>query len=166
MAKFDELETIEEWKKALQDLLDQAGAAAARGEGVGDVQTDVLAYIKASPGKCNFLDKIAVKAANDLVEQEITRLVASIAARKQDIEAAMKTLNSATDGLRQSESDLKFEQIIATLQLSTAIVVEVKQLRADLADDDKANLDKAIAAAKTASDIQKLVERFKVTVTG
>ena len=163
MAKFDELETIEEWKNALEDLLDQAGAAAARGQGLGDFQTDVLAYIKASPAKCNFLDKIAVKAANDLVEQEFTRLIASIAARKQDIETAMKTLNSATDGLRKSESDLKFEQIIEALHLSTAIVEEVKQLRADLADEDKANLDKAIAAAKTANDIRKLVKQFKVT---
>ncbi len=68
-----------------------------------------------------------------------------------------------TDGLRKSESDLKFETIIEALQLSKAIVDELTELRKDLADEEKANLDKAIAVAKTANDIQKLVKQFKIT---
>jgi hypothetical protein len=72
-------------------------------------------------------------------------------------------LNAATDDLHKSERDLEFDRIIETLQLSTAIIEEVKQLRADLADEEKGSLDKAIAAAKTANDIEKLIKPFKVT---
>ena len=142
-------------------MLDQAINSAGRGEGIGIIQSDVLAFIKASPGMCDELDLIAVKAANDLFEQETTRLIALIASRKQEIEALMKKMGRVTDGLRKSESDLKFEQIIETLQLSKAIVDELTELRKDLADEDKSKLDRAIAAAETATDIQKLVKEFK-----
>ena len=133
--------------------------AEARASAV--VQSDVLAFIKASPGMCDELDVIAVKAANDLFEQETTRLIALIASRKQEIEALMKKMGRVTEGLRKSESDLKFETIIEALELSKAIVDELTELRKDLTDEDKAKLDKAIAVAETANDIQKLVKEFK-----
>jgi hypothetical protein len=75
----------------------------------------------------------------------------------------MKKLTAATDNLKKAQSDLQFEQIIKTLQLSTAIVDEIKELRAALSDEEKAALDKAIAVAKTADDIQKLFKKQKVT---
>lgn len=161
MVSFNRLTTFQDWKKALDAMLDQAVNSAGRGEGIGIIQSDVLAFIKASPGMCDELDLIAVKAANDLFEEETTRLIALIASRKQEIEALMKKMGRVTDGLRKSESDLKFEQIIETLQLSKAIVDELTELRKDLADEDKSKLDRAIAAAETATDIQKLVKEFK-----
>jgi hypothetical protein len=163
MATFDQLKTFEDWRKALDAMLDQAIDSARKGEGIGTVQSDVMAFIKASPGMCDELDLIAVKAANDLFEQEATRLIALIASRKGEIEALMKKMGLATDGLRKSESDLKFEKTIEALQLSKGIVDELTELRKDLADEEKANLDKAIAAAKTANDIQKLVKQYKIT---
>jgi hypothetical protein len=163
MATFDRLNTFEDWKKALDVMLDQAIGSADQGDGIGAIQSDVLAFIKASPGMCDELDLIAVKAANDLFEREATRLIALIASRKQEIEALMKKMGLATDGLRKRESDLKFEKIIEALQLSKALVDELTGLRRELAEEEKANLDKAIAAAKTASDIQKLVTQYRIT---
>lgn len=163
MGKFDELETIEEWKKALEDLLDRASALSTQGEEIGEVLDDLRTFIKESPGKCDFLDKIAFKAGGDLADAEINRRIASIAARKQEIEAEMKRLTSATDDLRKAKSNLEFEEIIKTLQLSTAIVGELKELRATLTDEEKGTLDKAVAAAKTADDIQRLLKEHKVT---
>jgi hypothetical protein len=163
MATFDRLNTFEEWKNALDAMLDRAIESAGKGEGIGTIQSDILAFIKASPGMCDELDLIAVKAANDLFEQEATRLIALIASRKEEIEALMKKMGLATDRLRKSESDLKFEKTIEALQLSKAIVDELTELRKDLADEEKANLDKAIAAAKTANDIQKLLKQYKIT---
>jgi hypothetical protein len=161
MMTFDRLNTFDDWKTALDAMLDQAINSAATGEGLGSIQSDVLAFIKASPGMCDELDLIAVKAANDLFEQEATRLIALIASRKREIEALMRMMGLATDGLRKSESDLKFETIIKALQLSKAIIDELTELRKDLADEEKAKLDRAIAAAKTANDIQKLIMEFK-----
>lgn len=163
MATFDRLITFEDWKSSLDGILDQAIASAGKGEGIGTVQSDVLAFIKASPGMCDELDVIAVRAANDLFEQEVTRLIALIGSRKQEIEALMKKMGLATEKLRKTESDLKFEKIIEGLQLSKAIVDELTELREDLSDPEKANLDKAVAGAKTANDIQKLVKQYKVT---
>ena len=161
MMTFDRLTTFQDWKNALDVMLDEAINSADRGEGIGIVQSHVLAFIKASPGMCDELDLIAVKVANDLFEQEVTRLVALIASRKQEIEALMMKMGRATDGLRKTESDLKFETVIKALQLSTAIVDELTELRKDLADREKAKLDRAIAAAETAFDIQKLITGFK-----
>jgi hypothetical protein len=163
MMTFDRLNTFEDWKNTLDGMLDQATHSVGRGEGIGTIQSDVLAFIKASPGMCDELDVIAVKAANDLFEREATRLIALIASRKQEIEALMKKMQLSTDRLRKSESDLKFEKIIEALQLSKAIVDELTALRKDLADEEKANLDKAIAAAKTADDIQRLLKRYRIT---
>jgi hypothetical protein len=161
MTKFDQLNTIADWTKALDVLLDQAAAAARKGQGLGDIQSDLLAFIKASPGKCDFLDEIAVAAANDLFENEVNRLIASIASRKRDLESATKAMRSVTEELHKSESDLKFEKIIETLQVSTAIIEELKQVREDLTDEDKAVLDKAVAVSQTADEIQKLIKQFK-----
>jgi hypothetical protein len=161
MMTFDRLNTFEDWRKTLDAMLDRAISSAGRGEGIGTIQSDVLAFIKASPGMCDELDLIAVKAANDLFEREATRLIALIASRKQEIEALMTKLGRVTDGLRKSESDLKFETIIKALQLSKAIIDELTELRKELADGEKAKLDKAIAAAETANDIQKLIKAFK-----
>ena len=161
MRTFDRLTTFQDWKKALDAMLDEAINSAGRGEGIGIVQSDVLAFIKASPGMCDELDLIAVKVANDLFEQEVTRLIALIASRKQEIEALMTKMGRATDGLRKTESDLKFETVIKALQLSKAIIDELTELRKELADGEKAKLDRAIAAAETASDIQKLIKEFK-----
>jgi len=161
MTKFDQLNTIADWTKALDVLLDQAAAAANKGQGLGDIQSDLLAFIKASPGKCDFLDEIAVVAANDLFEKEVTRLIASIASRKRDLDIATRAIGAATADLRKSESDLKFEKIIATLQVSTAIIEDLKQVREDLTDEDKAVLDKAVAVAQTGEAIQKLIKQFK-----
>jgi hypothetical protein len=163
MAKFDQLNTIADWTKALDVLLDQADAAAKKGQGLGDIQSDLLAFIKASPGKCDFLDEIAVAAANDLFEKEVTRLIASIASRKRDLEIATKAMSSVTEDLHKSESDLKFEKIIETLQVSAAIIEDLKHVREDLTDEEKAVLDKAVAVAKTADAIQRLVKQYKVT---
>ncbi len=163
MATFDRLRTFEDWKKALDAILDQAIDSAGKGEGIGTVQSDVMAFIKASPGFCDELDLIAVKAANDLFEQEVTRLIILIASRKQEIEALVKRMGLATEALRKSESDLKFEKVIEALQLSKAIVDELVELRKDLAGEEKATLDKAIAAAKTANDINKLIKQYKIT---
>ena len=129
MATFDRLNTFEEWKNALDAMLDRAIESAGKGEGIGTIQSDILAFIKASPGMCDELDLIAVKAANDLFEQEATRLIALIASRKEEIEALMKKMGLATDRLRKSESDLKFEKTIEALQLSKAIVDELTELR-------------------------------------
>jgi hypothetical protein len=164
MGKFGELVTVAEWKKALEDLLDRAAALSGEGKEIGEVLDDLQAFIKASPAKCDFLDKIAFKAGGDLADAEINRRIASIAARKQDIEAAMKTLTSATDDLQKAKSNLEFEQIVKTLKLSTAIVDELSELRAALSESEKSALDKAIAAAKTASDIQKLLKEHKAPV--
>ena len=161
MTKFDQLNTIADWTKALDVLLDQAAVAAQKGQGLGDIQTDLRAFIKASPGKCDFLDEIAVAAANDLFEKEVNRLIASIASRKRDLEMATKAMGSVTEGLHKSESDLKFEKIIETLQVSAAIIEELKQVREDLTDEDKAVLDKAVGVAQTAEAIEKLIKQFK-----
>ena len=163
MAKFDHLNTIADWAGALDALLDQANTATSKGQGLGDVQSDLRAFIKASPGKCDFLDEIAVAAANDLFETEVTRLIASIASRKRDLEIATKAMNSVTEDLHKSESDLKFEKIIEALQVSAAVIEELKDVRDDLTDDEKAILDKAVAVAKTADEVQKLVKQYKVT---
>jgi len=163
MGKFDELVTIEEWKRALDELLDRARVLSSLGTEIAEVLDDLRAFIKASPGKCDFLDKIAFKAGSDLADAEINRRIASIAARKQDIETEMKKLTAATDDLKKAQSELQFEQIIKSLQLSTAIVDEITELRAALSDEEKAALDKAIAVAKTVDDIQKLLKKQKVT---
>ena len=163
MPRFEQLNTIADWAGELNRLLDEADTAGRKGKGLDGTQSNLLAFIKASPGKCDFLDDIAVAAANDLFEKEVTRLIASIASRKRDLEIAMKAVNSATADLHKSESDLKFERIIETLQVSAAIIEDLKHVRDDLTDDEKAILDKAVAVAKTADDIQKLVKQYKVT---
>ena len=105
---------------------------------------------------------IAVKAANDLFEQEATRLIALIASRKQEIEALMKMMGLATDGLRKSESDLKFETIIESVE---AVEGDYRRAQASCGRISptrrRRSLDKAIAAAETANDIQKLIKEFK-----
>ena len=53
--------------------------------------------------------------------------------------------------------------IIETLQVSAAVIEELKDVRDDLTDDEKAILDKAVAVAKTADEVQKLVKQYKVT---
>ena len=163
MPRFEQLNTIADWAGELNRLLDEADTAGRKGKGLDGTQSNLLAFIKASPGKCDFLDDIAVAAANDLFEKEVTRLIASIASRKRDLEIAMKAVNSATADLHKSESDLKFERIIETLQVSAAIIEDLKHVRDDLTDDEKGILDKAVAVAKTADDIQKLVKQYKVT---
>ena len=163
MPRFEQLNTIADWAGELNRLLDEADTAGRKGKGLDGTQSNLLAFIKASPGKCDFLDDIAVAAANDLFEKEVTRLIASIASRKRDLEIAMKAVNSATADLHKSESDLKFEKIIETLQVSAAIIEDLKHVRDDLTDDEKGILDKAVAVAKTADDIQKLVKQYKVT---
>jgi hypothetical protein len=44
--------------------------------------------------------------------------------------------------------------------VSAAVIEELKDVRDDLTDDEKAILDKAVAVAKTAADVQKLVKQY------
>jgi hypothetical protein len=163
MGKFDELVTIAEWTKALEDLLDRAASLSQQGQEIGEVLDDLQAFIKASPAKCDALDKIAFRAGGDLAQADIKRRIDAIASRKQDIAAETKTLASATTDLQQAKSSLEFQDVIRTLELSTAVVDELKTLRATLSEPEKSALDKAIAAAKTANDIQKLLKEHKAT---
>ena len=163
MGKFDQLVTIAQWTQALDALLERANAAATSGGAVAGIQEDLFAFVKESPGKCDFLDVIAAAAANDLFDREASRLIASIASRKRELQIATKTLNSVTTDLGKTESQLKFEKIIQTLQVSADLIQELKDVRKDLTEEQKSILDRALAIADSVDDIQELLRECQVT---
>jgi hypothetical protein len=163
MATFDHLVTLEQWTRELNRLLERAAAAAVAGTGAVAVQQDLFAFIKASPGKCDFLDVIAAGAAHDLFDRETARLIASIESRQRELQVATKTLQSVTAEVGRSERDLKFERLIETLHVSTSLIEELKAVERELTAEQRSTLDKALAIAESIEDVRRLVQEFRTT---
>jgi hypothetical protein len=138
MAKFDQLVTIAEWAHALDLLLKRAADTATKVGGANETQ-------------------------KDLFETDVGRRIAAIASRKGELQLATKALNSVTEDLGKSESDLKFEKIIETLEVSAGLIQELKNVRGDLDAEDKSILDRALAIADTVDEIRTLVRQYRVT---
>lgn len=161
MATFNHLVTIEQWARELNALLERAAGVAVAGSGAAEVQQDLFAFIKASPGKCDFLDVIAGAAANDLFDRETARLIASIESRRRELQAATKMLQSVTTEVGKSERDLKFERLVETLNVSTSLIEELKAVERELTADQRSTLQKALAIADSIEDVRRLVRQFQ-----
>lgn len=119
---WDQLNGIQDWANVLNGLL----ADAKKAIGANDLdaklnaQEQLLAFIKESPQRCNFLDDIANKAAHDLFLDTVDACLQAIASRNAELQQATKIINGVTAEAKSDTKSLLMTDITSSLDKITA----------------------------------------------
>lgn len=156
---WDTLRSKDDWKNALNEILDRAATALTDHdeEGRGNVRQDLMTFIDKSPNwLVRDLDHIATDAFKDI--------------GKEDIRAALTSLRSRSDTLRDAGADLRDVAVEAhaaakvlsldkarkVTEAATAVVTQLRATAGTLRANgiDEATIDKLTEAITAVEDLK------------
>lgn len=152
---FAGLSSLEQWAKALEDLLAEAQSAVESQnlDAKRQAQKNFLEFIKASPPKCNFLDQIAGRAATNVFESVVDQALAELSARNDELHTVTEAMNGIAEEAQKDARALMFEDTIGALTKVTAVLEAFKELEEQLDTPDAELLGQIAAVASSAADL-------------
>lgn len=150
---WDTLVTINDWARALQQLLADARAAISADDQDAklDAQDALRTYTKRSPVECEFLDNIALRAINDLFDSVAESALNKIAARNAELQQATKLIKVVSTQAQKDAKAIQFEKVISALDKAKSAAETLKSLETSLSQPDQ-NLLSKIKAVTDAID--------------
>jgi hypothetical protein len=144
---FSQLITLEDWTKALDQIITASTAAVQNGDTakIADLQDDLFNYQQTSPVNFDSLDSIAAKLSlklNGINRQATLKNIADIA---QELNNLKNILGVATEHANQSADAIQLKTTKDFLSKAKTSLNILKGLRAEL-DNTNNDLGKKVAA--------------------
>jgi hypothetical protein len=144
---FSQLTTLEDWTKALDQIITASTAAVQNSDTakIADLQDDLFNYQQASPVNFDSLDSIAAKLSlklNGINRQATLKNIADIA---QELNNLKNILSVATEHANQSADAIQLKTTKDFLSKAKTSLNILKGLRAEL-DNTNNDLGKKVAA--------------------
>lgn len=145
--------TIQEWTDLLGGYIGAATKAIKDDDFDArvDARDQLILFIKKSPQKVEYLDDIARQALSDLSEFDLQKALADISKTAETLSRASKLIKKITEEANKSVGKIKLENVIEKINEAKNAMEVLRDLGADLTDEDKALLDK-IKTLKNAFD--------------
>jgi hypothetical protein len=144
---FSQLTTLEDWTKALDQLIAASTTAVQNGDTakIADLQDDLFNYQQISPVNFDSLDNIAAKLSlklNGINRQATLRNIAEIA---QELNNLKNILGVATEHANQSADAIQLKTTKDFLSKAKTSLIILKGLRTEL-DNNTTDLGRKVAA--------------------
>jgi hypothetical protein len=144
---FSQLTTLEDWTKALDQLIAASTTAVQNGDTakIADLQDDLFNYQQISPVNFDSLDNIAAKLSlklNGINRQATLRNIAEIA---QELNNLKNILGVATEHANQSADAIQLKTTKDFLSKAKTSLIILKGLRTEL-DNNNTDLGRKVAA--------------------
>jgi hypothetical protein len=159
-SKFSSVITVEDWTTALAAILDDVERAVESGKfrKKSELQDLLFEFIEASPTSAESLDRIARRAAEDLLKAQVHEAAAGIATRNAELEEVTKLIHQSTVEAKDGVRVLQFEKVMESLESVRAGIEALMGMREGLTDDDADLMDRLVEIAGAIEDFQKLAE--------
>jgi hypothetical protein len=159
-SKFSSVITVEDWTTALAAILDDVERAVESGKfrKKSELQDLLFEFIEASPTSAESLDRIARRAAEDLLKAQVHEAAAGIATRNAELEEVTKLIHQSTVEAKDGVRVLQFEKVMESLESVRAGLEALMGMREGLTDDDADLMDRLVEIAGAIEDFQKLAE--------
>ncbi len=144
---FSQLVTIEDWTKALEQLMSSATVAlqTANTAKIFDLQDDLFNYQQSSPPNFDSLDKIAFKLSLELNRANRQTALKNIGDLGSELSDLKNLLGVATDHANQAADVIQLKTAKDFLNKAKTSITILKGLRADLSNENS-DLGKKVAA--------------------
>jgi hypothetical protein len=155
---FSQLVTIEDWTKALEQLMSSATVAlqTANTAKIFDLQDDLFNYQQASPPNFDSLDKIAFKLSLELNRANRQTALKNIGDLASELSDLKNLLGVATDHANQAADVIQLKTAKDFLSKAKTSITILKGLRADLSNENS-DLGKKVAAVfKAIKDFEEV----------
>jgi len=160
-SRFSSVITVEDWTSTLAAILGDVERAVESGRfrKRAELQDLLFEFIEASPTSAESLDRIARRAAEDLLKAQVNEAAAGIADRNAELEEVTKLIHQNTVEAKGGVKALQFEKVMESLESVRAGIEALMAMREGLTDKDAELLDRLVEIAGAIEDLQKLAER-------
>ena len=161
--RWERLSTIQDWARQLEALLLAAESAVREGTSADRlaVQRLLTEFVKASPARCAFLDRIASAASHDVLLHEVQAALKGIEARNAELRRAASLIEDVTREARSDARAIGFLNAIEVLDRAKLAMDALEAAEKALNAPDGKVLE-GITALKAA--LAPLVARLKADV--
>ena len=122
---------IESWADVLGRLLESAAANLRSGD--AGLQDEFRTFIRWNPFAS--LDKLAVDTMQDIVSENISAALLSIAGRTAELQRLTKDLRTVAAGAVKSAADIRLEAVTRVIDATTRSVEALRDLEKSLGTD-------------------------------